>query len=546
MHILRKKHIIKKEVILNMNKGYLTIRLTTANSALPVSGAKVEIFDMNDQLLGTLSTDDNGISPQIELPCPPEETQFDSNLTVKPYSIYKTKITATGYTDVIINGVQIYDKAPSYLPIDMELYNPEEPSHVNIYNIGDNALVQQALMPQKNLPSRNLPQEDSQIITPRIHREVFIPTHIRVHLGVPTANARNIIVPFIDYIKNVASSEIFPDWPYHSLRANIHAQISIALNRVFTEWYRSKGLNFDITNSTQFDQYFVEGRNIYQSVSVIADEIFNTYINRPPGIEPLFAEYCNGTTVTCAGLKQWGTVTLANQGRNYLDILRYYYGPNTSVRTTNNIQAPFESFRSTLTIGSSGNDVTRIQSQLARIRRNYPRIPAIPIDGIYGSQTAAAVREFQTIFGLPATGTVDRSTWFKINLTYLAVAKLAELGSEGHIPPTISPPSGYFNYTVVSGDSIWSLAQRFGTTVDAIMSLNGLTSSSLSIGQVLRIPSSTVTTPPPSGFFNYTVVSGDSLWALAQRFGTTVDAIMSLNGLTSSSLRIGQVLRIPT
>jgi hypothetical protein len=201
--------------------------------------------------------------------------------------------------------------------------NPNDPSHVDVYDIGDNALefssTYQESPPASEGGMRSIAPMDAPIsISPFIHSEVFIPTHITVHLGIPTANTRNVTVPFIDYIKNVASSEIYPDWPYHSLRANIHAQISLALNRVFTEWYRSKGFNFDITNSTQFDQYFVEGRNIFDSVSVIANEIFNTYLNRPPGIEPFFAEYCSGTTVTCPGMKQWGTVTLANQGKKLL------------------------------------------------------------------------------------------------------------------------------------------------------------------------------------------------------------------------------------
>jgi len=196
-----------------------------------------------------------------------------------------------------------------------------------------------------------------------------------------------------------------------------------------------------ITNSTQYDQYFVENRNIFDSVSVIADEIFNTYILKPPGIEPFFSEYCNGTTATCPGMKQWGTVTLAQQGRNYLEILRYYYGQNIYIQTTNNIQTPFESFRSNLTIGSTGEDVAMIQMMLARIRRNYPLIPNLTVDGVYGSQTVAAVRQFQQIFGLGQTGTVDRRTWYQISNIYSAVTKLAELGTEGHQPTPITPPT---------------------------------------------------------------------------------------------------------
>ena len=412
-----------------MGKGSLTVHLTTADGAMPVAGAVVKIFDMNGNLFYTLITDKSGISNLVELPAPPIETQFDPAITAKPYSQYTVEITADGYNKAIVNGVQIYDRTPSRLPLNMHARIPGQPEQPDEYFIGKNALEMKHTY--QDAPPR---------ITSRIHREVFIPTHITVHLGIPASNARNVTVPFIDYVKNVASSEIFPDWPYHSLRANIHAQISFALNRVFTEWYRGKGYNFDITNSTQFDQYFVEGRNIFESVSVIADEIFNTYIVRPPGIEPFFAEYCNGTTSTCPGMKQWGTVTLANQGKNYLQILQYYYGPTVFIQSTDNILTPFESFRSNLTIGSTGEDVALIQMMLARIRRNYPLIPALSVDGEYGSQTVAAVRQFQQIFGLPQTGTVDRRTWYQISNIYVAVTKLAELGSEGHRPPVITPP----------------------------------------------------------------------------------------------------------
>ena len=260
-----------------MGEGSISVRLTAADSALPVSGARVNIYGMSGKLIETVFTDQSGLSNRVKLPAPPIETQFNPNLTVKPYSRYAVEIIAEGFNRAVVKGVQIYDQMPSELPVDMNFGHPGKTEE---FEIGENAL-------EMNSQSNN---EEYAQPSPRIHREVFIPTHITVHLGKPASNARNITVPFVDYIKNVASSEIFPDWPYHSLRANIHAQISLALNRVFTEWYRGKGYNFDITNSTQFDQYFVENRNIYESVSVIADEIFNTYIVRPPGIEPFFAE----------------------------------------------------------------------------------------------------------------------------------------------------------------------------------------------------------------------------------------------------------------
>ena len=282
-----------------MNEGYITLRLTAFDGALPVIGASISIFDMDGNMLKSITTDGNGVTERIELPGPPVQTQFDPSSQIKPYTPYIIDIIAQNYRRVVIKGVQIFGESSSTLPVNMM---PGDPSQTDEFDIGLNAIETGSQSGRESAPPT--------LSTGRIHREVFIPTHIRVHLGRPGANARILTVPFIDYIKNVASSEIYPSWPYHSLRANIHAQISLALNRVFTEWYRGKGYNFDITNSTQFDQYFVENRNIYDSVSVIADEIFNTYILRPPGIEPYFAEYCNGTTATCPGMKQWGTVDL--------------------------------------------------------------------------------------------------------------------------------------------------------------------------------------------------------------------------------------------
>jgi len=214
-----------------MNTGYLTVHVTTADSALPVTGAKINIFDMRGNLIETLYTDQSGMSDQIALPAPPVQTQFDPNLTVKPYSQYIVEITAEGYNKIVINGVQIYDEAASTLPIDLTPVRPGEIPRTEEFEIGENALEQQGAHQRA---------EYAPPVTPvaRIHREVFIPTYITVHLGIPASNARNVTVRFIDYVKNVASSEIFPDWPYHSLRANIHAQISLALNRVFTEMRR--------------------------------------------------------------------------------------------------------------------------------------------------------------------------------------------------------------------------------------------------------------------------------------------------------------------
>ena len=263
--------------------------------------------------------------------------------------------------------------------------------------------------------------------------EPFIPETITVHLGAPDSDAANVTVDFPTYIKNVASSEIYPTWPESALRANIYAIISFALNRIYTEWYRSRGYDFDITASTQFDQKFINNREIFENISDIVDEIFNDYVVRQGNIEPLFTSFCNGTTVTCSGLSQWGTVSLANQGFTPYEILQYYYGDNINIVKDAPVMTKTPSYPGTpLTEGMATNDVRSIQVQLNRISRNYPAIPKIPsIDGVYGTYTADAVREFQRIFNLAETGTVNEATWYKIAYIYTSVKRLAELNSEG-------------------------------------------------------------------------------------------------------------------
>ena len=393
--------------------------------------------------------------------------------------------------------------------------------------------------------------------------------------------------------------------------------------------YRSRGYHFDITNNTAYDQYFVYGRPIYESISRIVDEIFNEYVRRPGQYAPYFTSFCNGTTATCNGLSQWGTVTLAEQGKTPLQILRSYYPKDIEIAEASAVSGVLTSYPGTaLKVGSRGLDVEMIQAYLGRIRRNYPAIPQITDPtGSFQNSTKAAVTKFQRIFNLAADGIVGKSTWYKISSIYTAVARLAELDSEGNtlgigtVPPgsilkqgsrgqdvitlqyllnvvseyypsvpavdqdgifgsgtkdavaafqrlmrlnpdgivgTLTwkalydtyqgieenipmpePEPGTIEYTVVSGDTLWSIANRFGTTVGEIKALNGLTSDLLLIGQVLKIPSKQGTN------ISYTVVSGDTLWSIARRYGTTVDAIKRLNGLTGDEIRGGQTLLIP-
>lgn len=261
----------------------------------------------------------------------------------------------------------------------------------------------------------------------------FIPRTIVVHLGTPSSNAENIYVDFPDYIKNVASSEIYPTWPEAAMRANIYAQISYALNRYYTEWYRSQGYDFDITNSTQFDQAFVPGREIYDTVSDIVDEIFNSYVVRRGSIEPYFTQYCNGTTSTCDGLSQWGTVPLAEQGLGPYEILTRFYGDDIDIVTDAPVRNGQPSYPGRpLRLGDSGNDVQQIQIRLNRISTNYPGIPKInPTDGNFGVGTEEAVRAFQRTFRLSQDGIVGPATWYRITYLFNAVKRLSELDSEG-------------------------------------------------------------------------------------------------------------------
>ena len=273
----------------------------------------------------------------------------------------------------------------------------------------------------------------------------YVPERITVHLGPPSANAENVTVSFPDYVKNVASSEIYPTWDESALRANILAIVSFALNRVYTEFYRSRGYDFDITNSTAYDQFFVNGRSYFDNVSRLVDELFNDYLRRPSFVEPLAAKFCNGTTVTCEGLSQWGSQSLAQQGYNSQQILRNYYGDIETV-----FNAPIRGIASSypgapLRRGSSGPNVVVIQTALNRISQNYPAIPKIPaVDGIFGSRTEASIIAFQSIFGLSPDGIVGKETWYALVRLYTAVTSLSELRSLGQQFYNInwSPPGG--------------------------------------------------------------------------------------------------------
>lgn len=296
----------------------------------------------------------------------------------------------------------------------------------NNKNKGNNNIVKALQQEQEGQ------EEQEEVVTRYL---VTVPTTITVHLGNPDEEAENVTVPYIDYIKNVASSELYPTWPENALRANIHAITSIAMNRVFTEWYRSRGYDFDITNSTQYDQAFVYNRGIFDTISVIADEIFAQYIVREGQVQPLFATFCDGRVSQCNGLLQWGTVDLANQGYTPIEILKYYYGEDIEIVTDAPIGTVEASYPGEpLQLGDSSIDVLRMELYLDRIRQNYPGIPQIqPLNGYFNETTEAAVRVFQSVFNLPVTGIVDQATWYSIRYIYNAVTRLAELTAQGYL-----------------------------------------------------------------------------------------------------------------
>ena len=269
---------------------------------------------------------------------------------------------------------------------------------------------------------------------------VQIPETITVHLGAPDdTSARNVRVPFVDYIKNVASSEIYPTWPENALRANILAQITFALNRIYTEWYRSRGYDFDITSSTAYDQKYIEGREVFDDISRIVDDIFNDYVIREGTVQPLFTQYCDGVNTTCEGLSQWGTVDLAEEGLLPYEILRYYYGQDTGIVFNAPQAANIPSYPGMpLRLGSVGEDVRTIQRQLNRIRQNYPAIPVIEdTNGIFDTETERAVENFQRIFNLTQDGVVGKATWYRVKAIFNAVKGLGELKTEGLTPEEV-------------------------------------------------------------------------------------------------------------
>ena len=407
------------------NEGGLRIQVTSTLGLLPIADAAVTIYytDNPDSPIQTLTTDISGQTPVIELPAPPIEYSLEPG-SPRPYSEYNIQVSAPGYETVVISGSEILPDVTSIQPVELPPLEVSDGNEEDI-NIGPHTLYYD--YPPKIPEDEIKPMDETgEIVLSR----VVIPEFIIVHDGVPDdSTAPNYYVRYKDYIKNVASSEIYATWPESSIYANILAIMSFTLNRVYTEWYRAKGYNFTITSSTAYDQKWIYGRNIFENIDYLVDSVFANYLSRPGVRQPILTSYCDGKRVTCGGLSQWGSKYLGDEGYSAIEIIRYYFGNDMYINTAVSVSGVPSSFPGyNLTIGSSGGKVRQIQQQLNRIAQNYPALPTVSVDGIYGQSTADSVRAFQRIFNIPPTGIVDYPTWYEISNIYVGVSRIAEPG----------------------------------------------------------------------------------------------------------------------
>ena len=548
--------------------GYLTIQARTAHDAVPLNGVQIKISDRFGNMLYELTTDESGETMKIPLETVSRDFSVNQYFFGTPYFSYNVLAQASGFNSIYVSDLPIYENETAILPVTLiPMQNAQRTPVLSEITIGKPAVAMNGQRGQAGPASSGY-----------VLRQVVIPDPITVHLGTPSSSASNVRVSFLDYVKNVASSEIYPTWPDAALRANIYAIITFALNRVYTEWYRSRGYSFDITNSTAYDQYFVPGRAIYESVSRIADEIFNEYAKRPGQSNPYFTSFCNGTTATCQGLSQWGTVTLANQGKTPLQILRSYYPKDLEIAETNIIASSVSSYPGTpLRQGSRGLNVQTIQTYLNRIRKNYPAIPVITDEsGVFGKSTEAAVKKFQSVFNLASDGIVGKSTWYKISSLYTAVTRLAVLNSEGTnlgigtIPPDATLRQGSRGQDVITLQYLLNVISQYYPSVPA-PAQDGIFGSQtaqavIAFQKAMRLSADGIvgtntwnalyeayqgilenvpSQKPENGTITYLVQPGDTLWAISRKYNTTVDAIKSLNNLTGNLIDVGQILKIP-
>ena len=408
----------------NIDTGKLKIRVNSIEGYLPIENALIELSFTGDpdSTVEQIVTDKEGQSDVIDLATPPLEYSMEPG-NAQPYSEYTLKVAAEGYEPIYISGVEVLPVVTAQQEIVLRPLST--PNNENRFVIPPHTLYGD--YPPKIAEAEIKPiNETGEIVLSR----VVVPEYIVVHDGPPRdSRASDYYVRYKDYIKNVASSEIYATWPVETIRANVLAIMSFTLNRVYTEWYRNKGFSYTITSSTAYDHKWISGRNFFDTISEVVDELFAQYLSRPNVRQPVLTQYCDGQNVRCPNwMSQWGSKYLGDEGYSDIEILRYYYGDSIYINFAEEISGVPASWpRQDLYEGSTGDKVKVIQEQLNAISKAYPAIPMIEADGIYGPKTAAAVAEFQKIFDLPVTGVVDYSTWYKISEIYVGVTRIAEL-----------------------------------------------------------------------------------------------------------------------
>ena len=409
------------------SQGLLQVNVVNIENNFPIRNATVSISYTGspDSTLEKVTTNSSGQTEQISLSAPPLDYSLQPG-DERPYSEYNLEISAPGFKTAYISGTEILPTATAIQPVRLEPESDTEPEE-NPIVIPEHTLYG-TYPPKIAEPEIQPVGESGEIVLSR----VVVPQTIVVHDGVPTdSTAQNYYVPYRDYIKNVASSEIYATWPQSTITANALAIMSFTLNRVYTEHYRNRGYDFTITSSTAFDHKWIYGRNIYESISVIVDEIFDNYLSRPEVKQPILTQYCDGRQVQClhrGWMTQWGSCDLGEQGYSPIEIIRNFYGDSMYINTAEEISGIPASWPGyNLNLGTSGQKVRQVQEQLAAISSVYSAIPKIIPDGIYGPATAEAVRTFQSVFGLPQTGVIDFATWYKISHIYVAVSGIGEL-----------------------------------------------------------------------------------------------------------------------
>lgn len=407
-----------------VDRGRLRVNVTDINSGMPVRNARVSVAYTGEpnRVLQQLTTDNSGQTDTVTLPAPPIEYSMEPSVN-QPFSEYTITVNADGFVEFSVSGTDVFSGEVSVQNISLE--------RADSGVVPDNIVIPVNTL-FGNFPSKIPESEIKPVNQPGeiVLSRVVVPETVVVHDGVPTdSTAKNYYVPYRDYIKNVASSEIYSTWPAQTIEANILAIMSFTMNRVYTEFYRNSGYDFTITSSTAFDHKWVYGRNIFSNISNLVDDIFNRYLSRPNVKQPILTQYCDGQKVTCPNwLSQWGSKYLGDQNYNSLEIIRYYYGDDMYVNEAEQISGIPSSWPgANLDIGSSGQKVRQMQEQLNLIGDFYNSIPPLVTDGIYGERTAEAVRQFQRIFDLSATGIVDFATWYKISDMYVRLSGIAEL-----------------------------------------------------------------------------------------------------------------------